>query len=90
MAIAQKNGDKKIRTAVEEVKYKIEVVENQIKQMKEVDIWKSVYFSYISLYAYLQYPPNFQVPKLEKYDGAGYVDPPLLIRNGINVLVRRK
>lgn len=56
---------------VEEVKSKVEVLENKIKQMKETNIGKIVWFSGLCLYLDLEYPPKVQVSKFEKYSRAG-------------------
>lgn len=43
--LTQKTDEKKIEMTMEDVKSKIEVLENQIKQMKKIDTGKLVCFS---------------------------------------------
>lgn len=63
-------GDEKIEITMEEVKSKIEVLKCQIKQIKEADERKCLLCD-LCLYLHLEYPPKFQVPKLERYNRAG-------------------
>lgn len=52
MALAQKIGDNRNKMIVDEVKFKMEALENQIKQMKETDTRKRVAFQPIFITAY--------------------------------------
>lgn len=47
------------------------MLENQIKQMKKTDVGRSICFSSLCMYPDLEYPENFRVSKLKKYNGAG-------------------
>lgn len=65
------NQGKEIKMSADDMNYKIEVLENQIKQMKRVDVRRSVSFSDLCMFSDLEYPHNFRMPKFEKYKGVG-------------------
>lgn len=71
LATSAQTCDIKIkRMSAEELKSKIESLENQIKHLKGSHT-DGVLFSDICLYLDLKYPPMFRIPKFEKYDGNG-------------------
>lgn len=69
----------------EEVKCKIERLENQIKQMKETHT-ASVSFSDIYLYPNLEYPPKFPMSDYKNMMGMVVTHTPSFARNN-NVLI---
>lgn len=75
--------------AEERVKSKIENLERQVKEMKEVHI-EGVRLSDICLYLDLEYRAKFRVPAFQKYDGNGCsTGSPLPVRNN-NVPTRQE
>lgn len=70
MPLIQNHG-KEVKMTAGDMTYKIEVLENQIKQMKKVHARRSISFSDLCMFAGLEYPHDFRMPRFEKYKGVG-------------------
>lgn len=70
MSLVPKHG-KEVKMTANDMTYKIELLKNQIQQMKKADARRSVSFSDLCMFSDFECPHEFRMPKFEKYKGVG-------------------